>query len=180
MAGTAGLLLLRNRVDRLGSRPFLGVAFLWWVGYYLLWWLMAAGLVGHEWLVAPLLLLLAGFFNSIYELAMTRLLMNTVGDRPATTQYFALYSVIVSVLAGLSPIFWGWLLDSLRGVQVTVGRIQLDSYGIFFGLQCLLLGFVFLALLPVQEPSATSTGALLYRVLVVAPSQRIGVLTGRR
>jgi hypothetical protein len=180
LAGIAGLLLLRNRVDRLGSRPFLSVAFLWWVAYYLLWWLMAAGIVGSPWLVAPLLLLLAGFFNSIYELAMTRLLMNTVGDRPATTQYFALYSVVVSVLAGLAPIFWGWLLDSLRGVQVTVGRVQLDSYGIFFGLQFLLLGVVLLALLAVKEPSATSTGALLYRALVVVPSQRIGLLNGRR
>lgn len=180
LAGIAGLLLLRNRVDRLGSRPFLSVAFLWWLAYYLAWWLMAAGIVGNPWLAAPLLLLLAGFFNSIYELAMTRLLMNTVGDRPATTQYFALYSVVVSVLAGLAPIFWGWLLDSLRGVQVTVGRVQLDSYGIFFGLQFLLLGVVLLALLQVKETSATSTGALLYRALVVVPSQRIGLLNGRR
>ena len=180
LAGTGGLLLLRNRVDRLGSRPFLGLAFLWWVVYYLLWWLMAAGFLGNAWLLAPLLLLLAGFFNSIYELAITRLLMNTVGDRPATTQYFALYSVIVSLLAGLSPILWGWLLDSLRGVEVTVGGLRLDSYAIFFGLQWLSLGFVFLALVQVKEASATTTGALLYRVLVVAPTQRIAVLTGRR
>ena len=48
LAGTVALTLLRNRVDRLGSRPFLGIVFLWWVVYYLLWFLMAAHLIsGH-------------------------------------------------------------------------------------------------------------------------------------
>lgn len=174
------LRLLRDRVDRLGSRPFLGLVFLWWVVYYLLWFLMAAQWIGGVLILAPLLLLSAGFFGSIYDLALTRLLMNTVGDRPATTQYFALQSVIVSLLGGFAPILWGVLLDSLRGVHVSIGGSELNGFAIFFGLQVLLLTPVLIALTQVREASATSTAALLRRIFVALPSRRIASLTSRR
>ena len=168
LVGILALHLLRGRADRFGSRPFLGVAFLWWTIYYLAWFLLAAYPVGAAWLVAPALLLAAGFFAAMYELALTRLLMNTVGDRPDTTQYFALQSVIVSLIAGAAPILWGWLLDHLHGVSVSIGRMQLDGYAIFFGLQWLLLGVVLIALEQVKEGDATPTRMLLRRVLVSA------------
>lgn len=179
LVGIFSLRLLRSRIDGLGSRPFLGVVFLWWTIYYFVWFLMAARLVDGAQLLAPLMMLTAGFFASIYELSLTRLLMNTVGDRPGTTQYFALQSVIVSLLAGLSPIMWGWMLDNLDRVRLAVGGVSLDSYAIFFGVQWLLLGAVFIALLQVKEGNATTTKTLLYRVLVVAPSHRIAGLAHR-
>jgi hypothetical protein len=160
----------------MGSRPFLGVVFLWWTFYYLGWFLLAAHLVEGARFVAPLLMLAAGFFAAIYELSLTRLLMNTVGDRPGATQYFALQSVIVSVLAGLSPITWGWMLDNLRDVQLAAGGLTLDGYAIFFGVQWLLLGVVFLALGRVKEGNATDTRTLLYRALVIAPGHRLAGL----
>ena len=111
----------------------------------------------------------AGFFGAIYELALTRLLMNTVGDRPATTQYFALQSVTVSLAAGIAPILWGVALDSLRGVQITVAGVDLGAYAIFFGLQWLSLGVVLAALTRVKESGSTSTGTLLHHIFVLAP-----------
>ena len=179
LVGIFGLRLLRSRIDGMGSRPFLGVVFLWWTFYYLAWFLLAAHLVGGALFLAPLLMLAAGFFASIYELSLTRLLMNTVGDRPGATQYFALQSVIVSVLAGLSPITWGWMLDALRSVQLVVGGVTLGGYAIFFGAQWLLLGVVFLALGRVKEGNATNTKTLLYRALVIAPGHRLAGLAHR-
>ena len=179
LVGMLGLMLLRNRVDGLGSTPFLRIAFGWWVFYDGLWFLMATGVVGQGWLLAALVLLLAGFFGAIYELSLTRLLMNTVSDRPATAQYFALYSVIVSIVAGIAPILWGLLLDGLRGVQVPVGAYTLDGFALFFALQWLLLSVVFVALLQIKESSATSTRVLLHQIFVVAPGQRLAVWTGR-
>lgn len=126
-----------------------------------------------------MLLLAAGFFASIYELALTRLMMNTVGDHPGATQYFALQSVIVSLLAGLSPIMWGWMLDNLDNVQLMFGGLKLDSYAIFFGLQWLLLGAVFVALMWVREGDAAATKTLLYRALVLAPGRRFANITHR-
>ena len=179
LVGIFGLRLLRSRVDGLGSRPFLGVVFLWWTIYYFAWFLLAAHLVAGAWLLAPLLMMAAGFFASIYELSLTRLMMNTVGDRPGTTQFFALQSVIVSLLAGVSPILWGWMLDHVRSLQIAVGGLTLDGYAIFFGVQWLLLGAVFVALMRVHEGDAATTKTLLYRALVVAPGHRLAGLTHR-
>jgi len=179
LVGIFGLRLLRSRVDGLGSRPFLGVVFLWWTIYYFAWFLLAAHLVAGAWLLAPLLMMAAGFFASIYELSLTRLMMNTVGDRPGTTQFFALQSVIVSLLAGVAPILWGWMLDHVRSLQIVVGGLTLDGYAIFFGVQWLLLSAVFVALMQVREGNAATTKTLLYRALVVAPSHRFAELTHR-
>lgn len=179
LIGTVALTLLRNRVDRLGSRPFLGITFLWWVVYYAAWFLMAANLVGHQQLLAALLLVMSGFFAATYDLALTRLLMNTVGDRPASAQYFALHSVIVSLLAGTAPILWGFFLDRLDDVAVTVGGIVLSGYSIFFGLQWLMLAVVLLTLLKVKEANCATTGAVLYHIFIGAPTHRIQLLANR-
>jgi len=180
LVGIVALHLLRSRADRFGSRPFLGIAFLWWTVYYLAWFLLATALAGSAWLIAPLLLLAAGFFAAMYEMALTRLLMNTVGDRPDTTQYFALQSVLVSLVAGSAPILWGWLLDQLQGVQVHLGRHALDGYAIFFGLQWLLLGVVLIAFERIQEREATSTKVVLHRAWESATHPHVAFRTPRR
>jgi hypothetical protein len=161
LLGTLGLALMRNRVDRLGSRPFFTLAFAWWTLFFALWFGVAAGWIGAAWVVAPLLLLGAGFFAAIYDLALTRLLMNTVSDHPASTQYFALQSVIVSLLAGVAPILWGLLLDALRAQKAPGAR--LGGFALFFGLQWLLLGLVFLALNRVQEKDTVPLRAIIVR-----------------
>jgi Na+/melibiose symporter-like transporter len=179
LLGTFAMRLLRHRVDRFGSRPFLGIVFIWWALYFLAWFLLAAHWLTQPLLIAPALMLLGGFFGATYDLAMTRLLMNTVGDRTHSTEYFALHSVLISLMTGISPILWGLLLDNLRGVQVTIGGVPLEGFAIFFGIQWLCLGLVLLAYTQVREASSSSTGSLLYRVFVTAPSQRIAELTSR-
>jgi MFS family permease len=179
LLGTFAMRLLRHRVDRFGSRPFLGIVFLWWVVYFLSWFLLAAHWLAQPILIAPALMLMGGFFGAIYDLALTRLLMNTVGDRTHSTEYFALHSVLISLMTGVSPILWGLLLDNLRGVQVTLGSITLEGFAVFFGIQWLCLGLVLLAFTQVREASSSSTGSLLYRALVTAPGQRLLQLTGR-
>ena len=113
LLGTLAMRLLRHRVDRFGSRPFLGIVFLWWVVYFLTWFLLAANVLEQPLVVAPVLMLMAGFFGAIYDLALTRLLMNTVGDRTHSTEYFALHSVLISLMMGVSPILWGLLLEDV-------------------------------------------------------------------
>lgn len=166
LLGALSLLLLRHRVDRLGSRPFFMLVFVWWTVYFALWFAMAAGWIGAAWLVAPLLLLGAGFFAAIYDLALTRLLMNTVSDHTASTQYFALQSVIVSLLAGVAPILWGLLLDALRAREAPGAGV--GGFALFFGLQWLLLGVVFLALGRVKENDTVSLRAMVVRAVAAA------------
>ena len=173
LIGIFGLRLLRSHIDGLGSRPFLGMVLLWWTLAGLVWFALAAGLLPGSWLIAPLLMMAAGFFGSIYELSLTRLLMNTVGDRPGSTQYFALQSEITSLLAGLAPILWGWMLDHLARIQLVVGGLSLNNYALFFGIQWLLLAVVFATRMQVQEGSATATLTLLHRALLLGPGQHL-------
>ncbi len=168
LAGTVALALLRNRIDALGSRPFLGLVFLWWVAYYALWFLLAVSPARAP-AVAVAMMLLAGFFGSIYDLALTRLLMNTVGDQPEATRYFALHSVIVSVLNGFAPMGWGLALDLARATQVSLAGISLGGYALLFAVQWLLLGLVLLTLVHVREASSISTRYLFSAALARAP-----------
>lgn len=179
LVATFALRLVRDRVDRLGSRPLLGISFLWWIIYFGVWFLLAAGWIHAAVLTAVLLMLANGFFGATYELAFTRLLMNTVGDQAEASQYFALQSVIVSLVAGVAPILWGSVLDSLSGFQVVVRGATFGSYALFFGGQWLLLGIVLQALKQIKESAATSTATLLYRVLIDRPGHRLALLIGR-
>lgn len=179
LAGTVALALLRNRIDALGSRPFLGVVFLWWAACYALWFLLAIS-PARSAVIAVGLMLLAGFFGSIYDLALTRLLMNTVGDQPEATRYFALHSVIVSVLNGFAPMLWGAALDVARATQVSLAGLSLSGYALFFGAQWLLLGLVLLMLLQVREGSSASTRRLLSDALIGGPRAASRHLAGLR
>jgi MFS family permease len=160
LMGMLALTLLRHRADRVGSRPFLAFVFCWWVGYFALWFLLSIG--GIPAFIAPMLLFVAGFFGSTYDLSLTRLLMNVAGDRPASAQYFALHSVVVSAVTGLSPIVWGFLLDNLRTVQITVAGVALNRYSYLFGLQWLMLAIVLVMLVRLKEPTSQPVARVAY------------------
>lgn len=179
LAGTAALALLRNRIDALGSRPFLGVSFLWWAVYYALWFALAVSPSPSP-AVAFGLMALAGFFGSIYELALTRLLMNTVGDQPEATRYFALHSVIVSALNGVAPMVWGLALDAARAAQIAPAGVSLSGYALLFAAQWLLLIPVLLLLTQVREASSASTRQLLRNALTIAPRAAARRFSSRR
>lgn len=179
LMGIGAMRLLRHRVDKLGSRPFIGLVFLWWVFYFLCWFLLAAHWLSSSWLIAPALILMGGFFGAIYDLALTRLLMNTVGNRNFSTQYFALYSVSASIMTGIAPILWGLLLDNLRHTQWQLGAVRLDGFAVFFAIQWFTLAFVLLAFFNLREASSTSTAALIRHLLVAASGRSLAQLAAR-
>lgn len=169
LVGMAALALLRHRADRAGSKPFLALVLCWWVVYFLLWFLLSVN--GIPAFIAPPLIFVAGFFSSTYDLALTRLLMNVAGDRPASAQYFALHSVIVSVVTGVSPIIWGYLLDNLRTAQVVIAGVTLTRYSFLFGLQFLMLSLVALMLARLKESNAQPVVRVAYETFVLAPAR---------
>jgi MFS family permease len=175
--GLLALQLFRRRADRLGSKPLLAFTLGWWVIFFLSWLGLAlngakAGAPGLA-LVAAGLLLMNGFFSSTYDLALTRLLMNVAGDRPASAQYFALHSVVVSIVTGLSPILWGLLLDNLRGAPLMLGSLSLSNYAVLFAAQWLLLGGVAIALARLKEANAQPFRRVAYNALLRAPAHLI-------
>lgn len=141
------LRLVRDSVDRTGSRPFMGRVLIWAAAYFGLWLLMASRVITATAGLAPALLLANGFFAAIFEMSSTRLLMNTAGDRPGSAQYFAAQQVQISLAAGLAPIVWGGVLDVLTGLGYGGAR-----YAAFFGAQVALVGLMALMLRRVREP----------------------------
>jgi MFS family permease len=136
LAGALALQFMRPRIDRIGSKPFMWAALAWWAIAFVMWALLASGVVpvGGA-LLAGLLLVVTGFFATGHEMAMTRITMNIAGAKAASAQYFALNSVAASLAAGVSPIVWGALLDVLRAAPV-------NNYVVFFGLNLLVVAMI--------------------------------------
>ena len=169
LVGLFALQMLRHRADRTGSKPLLAFVLCWWVCYYLLWFSLSINLISNRVLFVVLIMVAAGFFASMYDLAMTRLLMNLAGDRQSSAQYFALYSVIVSAVAGIGPIVWGSLLDLLRNTSSVILGFTLNQYSYVFALQFILLIFVGVMLTWLREPTAVRFGKVAFDAFIVSP-----------
>jgi MFS family permease len=166
--------VLRMKADEVGSKPLLVFAFGWWVIYFVLWFLLSVNGMPQPILSVCLLILANGFFAAIYDLALTRLLMNIAGDRPASAQYFAFQSVVNSVITGLSPIAWGFVLDGLEGIRTPLAGFNLSNYSYLFGAQgVLLLLLVGVTLWWLREPNAQPFRRVVYDTFVVKPIQTI-------
>jgi MFS family permease len=165
LTGTFTVVLLRNRADMHGSKPFLWMALVMWVAAIIMWTMLAGGVAGNSapW-VAGALLVIGGVSAAAYDLSITRLLMNTVSEKPGNAQFFALNAAIVNIVAASMPIIWGALLDSWKNVDVMLGPLDVNRYTLFFGAEVLLLGLVAIALKRVREE----------RVSPAAPGKGVG------
>ena len=168
--------VLRVKADQVGSKPLLVFALCWWGIYFLVWFLLSVNGIPQPILTVCLLMLANGFFAAVYDLALTRLLMNIAGDRPASAQYFALHSVVTSVITGLSPIAWGLLLDGLQGSGASLAGFSLTQYSYLFGLQWLLLLLVGVTLMRLREASAQPFRQVVYDSFIVKPVKIIADL----
>ena len=67
-----------------------------------------------------------------FNLANTRLVMATV-PAMGRSHFFALYTVVTSLVFGIFPIFWGILLDALGGWGAAWPPWQWNQYSLFYG-----------------------------------------------
>jgi len=111
---------------------------------------------------------LMGLTAALVSMANVRLAMAIIPPM-GRDHFFALFSVVGSLVMGLSPILWGVLIDGLRGLDVAWQGFALNRYSLFFALSAL----VFLASLGLcarlEEPKAASMEALLREILIESP-----------
>lgn len=143
-AGMLGLQVVRPRIDKRGSKFFMLIVLGWWGVHFLLWLLMALRVAEVSAGLAAALMLTNGFFAAIFDTSVTRLLMNTAGDRPGSPQYFAVQQVQANLASGLAPIVWGIVLDGLRDTSF-------DRFAVFFAAQIVMVGALALMLRRVSE-----------------------------
>jgi len=144
VGGLLTLWFLSSRLDRMGSRPVMHMAIGLWAVILAGWTAMAGGALEMGFGVVLGLHLAMGFGFSMFGMALSKLAMATV-PKLGRSHFFALFSVVGSLTAGLFPIVWGLLIDVLRPVQKEWLGLEWNQFSIYFaGLIGVLFGAVFL------------------------------------
>ena len=165
-------------LDRVGSRPVLGLAGLILALHWLGWGAVAAHLLPFQWGTILFQQTTAGIGLALYNSAHMRLLMATVPVM-GRSHFFALFSVAASLVAGLAPLGWGLLTDALQGVQYG-GEFQVNRFVILFALLILILIPAMIALRRIDEARASSTEELLRELVLETPWRSITRWWNRR
>lgn len=114
---------------------------------------MAGGLFRPEFAIVLGLYLCMGFAFAMFSMATTKLAMDTV-PAMGRSHFFALYSVVCSLTAGLMPILWGLLIDLLRPVNVAWLGLGWNQYSIYFAAVTVVLLAAMVLIKNVEEPKA--------------------------
>lgn len=171
LLGMLALRLLGRHTDRVGSRPYLGLVLCWWLVAIPTWFLLAARAFEHPRAVVLGTMLASGFIGACYDIALTRLLMNTIAGKPGQARYFAVYAVMVSLIIGILPVFWGMGLDALRELHFPAWGVEWNRYTVFFAVETASLIPMILILLRLREPKAESSTFMVYQIFVGMPSR---------
>jgi len=165
-------------LDRVGSRPVLGLsAFIFGI-HWLGWGAVAAHLLPFQW--GPILFqqATAGIGLALYNSAHMRLLMAAV-PAMGRSHFFALFSVAASLVAGLAPLGWGLLTDALQAVKF--GTVfEVNRFVILYGTITLILIPAMMALRRIQEERASTTEELLRELVLESPWRSITRWWNRR
>jgi MFS family permease len=102
-----------------------------------LWFAMSAGVIPPNWGLVLLLNFLGGAAMSGFNMANLHLGMAVVPES-GKDHYFAMSTVITSFGMGVVPVLWGWILDSLGGLDLVEGPFHLRRHSIYFLGICLL------------------------------------------
>lgn len=166
-------------VDRVGSRPLLGLATLVFVVHFSCWCAVSARVLPFNLATILLIQITSGISCSLFTLANTRLVMATVPPM-GRSHFFALYTVVTSLVLGVFPIFWGILLDALAGWGTSWSWWQWNQYSLLYGALVVIMIAALVMRNRLAEPRAMTTDAFLRELLVETPSRAISRLLARR
>jgi MFS family permease len=165
-------------LDRVGSRPVLGLAALIFGIHWLGWGAVAAHLLPFQWGIIFFQQATAGVGLALYNSAHMRLLMGTV-PAMGRSHFFALFSVAASLVAGLAPLGWGLLTDAMRSVKFGTG-VEVNRFVILYVTMTLILIPAMVALRRIEEARASTTEELLRELVLETPWRSITRWWNRR
>ena len=165
-------------LDRVGSRPVLGLSALIFGIHWLGWGAVAAHLLPFQWGIIFFQQATAGVGLALYNSAHMRLLMGTV-PAMGRSHFFALFSVAASLVAGLAPLGWGLLTDAMRSVKFGTG-VEVNRFVILYVTMTLILIPAMVALRRIEEARASTTEELLRELVLETPWRSITRWWNRR
>jgi len=157
----------------------LGLGTVSFIVHFSLWGSLAARVLPFNWVTLGAIQLTSGVANSLYNLANTRLVMATVPPM-GRSHFFALFTVVTSLVLGVLPVVWGILLDSLAGWGVHWRAWEWNQYSLLYGALVILVGGALGMRTRLSEPRAMTTDAFLRELLVETPSRALSRLLARR
>ena len=165
--------------DRVGSRPLLAVAGGIFMVHFAGWCSIAADVLPPTLWVIALVQMTAGLAGALFNLANTRLAMETV---PATgrSHFFAVYTVVNNLVLGMMPVAWGLLIDGLAGWQHRWGLWEWNQFSVGYSALILILAVSQMFRSRLAEERAMSTDVFLNELLVKTPSRALTRLIARR
>ncbi|HKQ38230.1 MAG TPA: MFS transporter [Verrucomicrobiae bacterium] len=170
VGGLSSLWFLGSRLDHFGSKPVLTFAMFLWVLIVAGWGLVAGKVMPFSFGLILALHFLMGLFAALVNMSNTRLVMAVVPIM-GRDHFFALFSVLSNVVLGLSPIFWGLLIDAVGSVQSPQLWLEWNRFAVFFAgvIAALLVTLYYVRHL--EEPHAASVEHLLHDILIQSPQR---------
>lgn len=170
IGGLSSLWFLGSRLDHFGSKPVLTFSIFVWL-------LIAAGwglVAGKAWPFSVGFILalhfLMGLFAVLVNMANTRLVMAVV-PAMGRDHFFALFSVLSSLMLGLSPVFWGLLIDAVGSLGTPQAWLEWNRFTVFFGGVALAMLVTVYYVRRLEEPQAASLEDLLREILIQSPQR---------
>lgn len=167
-----------RRLDLHGSKPALGFIMLAGCLVASGWFLMSAGVWKPRIAVALAFIVPLGLLNALHSAANNRLAMAIV-PRMGRNHFFALFMVVWQVTLGLSPVFWGLVIDGVGGFHGRWLGLDWNRYSLFFGLVGLSFLAAFRASLRLEEPQAAPVETLLRDLFLQEPRRLFTRALGR-
>ena len=137
--GLVSLLWSGVVLDHIGSIPIMTLCAVASILIFAGWWALAANLIAVNPIFIGILYLLMGMSALNFAAANNRLQSLNIPHH-GRNHYFAVFAVATSVAAGLSPLIWGVILESIGMHHGHTGWVAWNRYSIFFfcgGLLCL-------------------------------------------
>ncbi len=159
-------------LDRFGSKPIFSFVCVLWFLLAIAWVLIAGKFFAPNVYAILTLQFTMGMGAALFSMANTRLAMN-ISPEMGRSHFFALYSVVINLTLGLSPVLWGLFIDILRQMETTVGHFELNRYTLFFAGSALMFIVTLFLSFRLEEPRAGKLEHLLREVLLEQPSRMI-------
>lgn len=165
VGGIAALLVLNRWLDQIGSRPVLIATTLFCALSMVGWVVISGGFLSPSMPPVALLMLAMGLGAAAVNLAITRLAMANIPET-GRSHYFAVYSVVGSLVLGCSPILWGALVDflTLRPPLLVFG-ITWPPFALLFAAFCLCFLVTTAAAIRIHEPESAPFDQLLRQAM---------------
>ena len=170
IGGLSSLWFLGPRLDRLGSKPVLTFSILTWLVIVAVWLALAGGVLAPEHSLLLLLQFLMGLAAALVNMANVRLAMAII-PAMGRSHFFALFSVVGSLVLGLSPILWGLMIDALQGMKFHWLGVEWNRFSLFFAAVMVMLMVALALCRRLDEPEAASMEDLLRDILIETPQR---------